>query len=456
MPEALITIHNNQIMENEPLITHQQEPHVEFGDYEMKGQYGIWLSNDGKKYVLFPSELVSMLLHIEGKLTASCKDGDIWNGNTVYYSDAVDEYIWILTDYANKKSAYLVFPKNKIHKEISEAFKLLYGSLSQGAKTVYKGNSVNTDTLEVCMKELDRAIFISNNKRYGYDSKIKEAEKLNFVCKHEYSDFPYTLTLGGITLKSYVSDWTTDLTQLRKDLEMAKTIKLFFEDSPTTISFPNCFDGGIPDRCKKELVEITPNEFCESVVIFGICNRYQVIQAIYEGLLRMARYEFHDEEGYGTWDDMDNMTFYNKIKSPLVESLIRNKCIENYEIENRQILIRHILTICPHHGYIYKDEKNRCDNFFVNGKIVIEFSDCGRLVLNIPGFEQWYNDYLQATDYSDKTINPNFDYDCWREHGLQLASQLRQQLPEDIDLWYETHNKDQAKDDQSVLLYNNI
>lgn len=56
MPEVLITIHNNQIMENEPLITHQQEPHVEFGDYEMKGQYGIWLSNDGKKYVLFPSE----------------------------------------------------------------------------------------------------------------------------------------------------------------------------------------------------------------------------------------------------------------------------------------------------------------------------------------------------------------------------------------------------------------
>lgn len=118
MPEALITIHNNQIMENEPLITHQQEPHVEFGDYEMKGQYGIWLSNDGKKYVLFPSELVSMLLHIEGKLTASCKDGDIWNGNTVYYSDAVDEYIWILTDYANKKSAYLVFPKIRFTRKL--------------------------------------------------------------------------------------------------------------------------------------------------------------------------------------------------------------------------------------------------------------------------------------------------------------------------------------------------
>lgn len=37
---------------------------------------------DGKKYVLFPTQLVTMLLHKEGKLIASCKDGDYRNGNT--------------------------------------------------------------------------------------------------------------------------------------------------------------------------------------------------------------------------------------------------------------------------------------------------------------------------------------------------------------------------------------
>lgn len=86
-------------MENKQLSPQSEVAHIVFGNYEDKGKYGIWLLCKGKKYVLYPRQLIKMLLHKSGELTASCKDGEAWNGNTVYYYDVVDEYRWILTDY---------------------------------------------------------------------------------------------------------------------------------------------------------------------------------------------------------------------------------------------------------------------------------------------------------------------------------------------------------------------
>ena len=222
---------------------------------------------------------------------------------------------------------------------------------------------------------------------------------------------------------------------------MAKTIKLFFEDSPTTISFPNSSDEDVPCRKEKEVVEITSNEFSHGIVLFGICYRAQVIQAIYEGLLRMARFEFKCEEGEETWNDIDNMTFYNKIKSPLVERIIRFKWIDNKEVENRQVIIRHIITISPHPDYIYKDEKGHSGNFFKTGKVVLNFNDTGKIAAGIPGFEQWYNSYVGTVRNGIDNSNSDSDAVKWEEQGFDYVQQLRRQLPDSIDLWYEPISK---------------
>lgn len=39
-----------------------------------------------------PANVYLSELHKSCELTASCKDGEAWNGNTVYYYDVVDEY----------------------------------------------------------------------------------------------------------------------------------------------------------------------------------------------------------------------------------------------------------------------------------------------------------------------------------------------------------------------------
>lgn len=109
-------------MKNKLLSIQAEEAHIVFGDYMTKGLHGIWLLCRGKKYILYPRQLIKMLLHKSGELTASCRDGETWNGNIVYYQDNVDHYRWIVTDYADKRAAYLLFPKDRIHEEIKKSF----------------------------------------------------------------------------------------------------------------------------------------------------------------------------------------------------------------------------------------------------------------------------------------------------------------------------------------------
>lgn len=113
---------------------------------------------------------------------------------------------------------------------------------------------------------------------------------------------------------------------------MGKTISLYFEDSPTTISFPNSSDEDVPCSKEKEVVEITSNEFCNGIVLLGICYRSQVIQAIYEGLLSMVRFEFKCEDGEGPWNDLDNMTLYNKLNKVSVSSMFAISILYLYSI----------------------------------------------------------------------------------------------------------------------------
>ena len=51
---------------------------------------------------------------------------------------------------------------------------------------------------------------------------------------------------------------------------MGKTISLYFEDSPTTISFPNSSDEDVPCSKEKEVVKITSNESCNGIVLLGM------------------------------------------------------------------------------------------------------------------------------------------------------------------------------------------
>ena len=78
---------------------------------------------------------------------------------------------------------------------------------------------------------------------------------------------------------------------------MGKTISLYFEDSPTTISFPNSSDEEVPCSKEKEVVEITSNEFCNGIVLLGMNLMQQTAVIITNGLnsfIRNIIFVLHD------------------------------------------------------------------------------------------------------------------------------------------------------------------
>ena len=70
---------------------------------------------------------------------------------------------------------------------------------------------------------------------------------------------------------------------------MGKTISLFFEDSPTTISFPDSSDEEVPCSKEKEVVKITSNEFCNGIVLLGMNLMQQTAVIITNGLNSFIR-----------------------------------------------------------------------------------------------------------------------------------------------------------------------
>lgn len=419
LPMILLKYHYNMNDDN--------TAHIIFGDYEVKGEYAIWLEYMGKYYVLFPNSLVEMLLHRNGSMVASCKAGDIWNGNSVYYSDVVDYYDWILADSLNKEATYITLHKIQLHKEIKAAFQELYKAFIDHKKVVYKRFGI--DAAKTYVEEIDLILYINTHWYKSYES--SRVQQVSFKCEYDVYDITYTLGLGEHHITSCISDWSSNLSLLRHQLEACQNIKLLCEDSPTTISFPgNCdlFDNPRVGN-STAVTEILPNEFVDSPILAGICDQSQVIEAIYEGLLRMARFKFPESETEETWDNVDNLTFYNKIKSPVIEDIISHRYYKNAELECRQVVVKHIVTLEPNANGFYKDEQNVNRPLLENGKIVLQFVNGERIEIEIPGFENWYKTY-------DVTVKSSLE--PFESQGKKFLRQLRTALPDTIDLWYQS------------------
>lgn len=227
-----------------------------------------------------------MLTQVEGKMVANRKEGDIWNGQTVYYSDSVDHYEWVLADFVTKKADYIVFSKKSMHKMIEDSFGKFYDALKRGCNTVYRG--MNADCIKTYIDELPIILYTSSKKRLGLTPFVDgiEIQELSFECVHRAYDLDYTLMLGGHKIESSISDWSTSLRLLRYQLIVGNNIELYFEDSPTVISFPLRTLGYNKDV---DLVGIVPDTFVGGLVLYGYCMTDQVVKAVYEGFTKNGK-----------------------------------------------------------------------------------------------------------------------------------------------------------------------
>lgn len=60
----------------------------------------------------------------------------------------------------------------------------------------------------------------------------------------------------------------------------------------------------------------------------------------------------------------------------------------------------------------------------------------------IPGIMEWVARYRQATDFTTKTTNPEFDWISWHRDGLLFAREIYRNLPRNIPFRYEIPETD--------------
>ena len=57
-------------------------------------------------------------------------------------------------------------------------------------------------------------------------------------------------------------------------------------------------------------------------------------------------------------------------------------------------------------------------------------------LLSTPGIEEWLHRYEMATDFTDTTTDPSFDWKTWHYEGLCFAKAIWERLPSSYSLFY--------------------
>ncbi len=316
----------------------------------------------------------------------------------------------------------------------------------------------------VWLRDIDREKFLIK----PFSIVLSEKDKDGLI---DYYDFRFTIKIGEEQFSSYLSAWSNDLETIRHSIEnlmysIETNINLKYDDTPTQIMLRSC---SILDRTVRDehgiryywkhfvRVIVKPDDFHrDNDVMFGFCDGEQVIKEIYEALLNAGRLSFyHPEEMKEPWE-ISPKTFYNKIKSPIIERYICTpEKDDSDKARLRQVYVDHVLLICADVMEFLWDENNLpCGDIDKDDIVEISFDDA-EYKLHIPGMYKWYNDFCDATDFADSVVKEDFDLDAWHKQGMALAREMRKQLPTSIDLWYDYPFEDKKnRGRRAHLIYN--
>ncbi len=102
----------------------------------------------------------------------------------------------------------------------------------------------------------------------------------------------------------------------------------------------------------------------------------------------------------------------------------------------------------PEEGYSYYD------TIYLSAEKQIELN------INIPGLQDWLNTYINevlipcaAGKITLEDLNKNFDWKSFHERGMEIAKEIKKQLPSNIRLQYRAPFEDKSgiiKDDIEV------
>lgn len=417
-----------------------------------QGKWGIWMEVSDKCLLVNPIALVNSLFSdgLQYGFFLSFEGDDanrfsFWTDRRDYCIEATLSHSLI-----EKRGRRRFMIKEYVEKVQSSCI-----SLAEKAKNeeplAYNEREISKEAILICAAQMELGATLPSYYVVRSADVVTETfvfNPLNDECHEQFE-----IKLGNRGYKTWLTHWDSDMEAIRHELELivyedGTTIRLPFDTSETLIKIKK---KGVLDKVTdtgnsiafkyKEymLVEIHPSEFVHMPIIKGYCDKKGMIQSLYEGLLRMAMQ--HPEVGEENLPS--RMVAYNKYKSPIIESYLQGVRFDDNRVANRQIYVKHVLTIDPDIAQLFYDEEGYSYEVDQDGTMDFIYDREGFPIV-IKDFFTWHNEINQIVIDSETGHPYSMDWEQYHSRGIKLAQELRKILSTDFDLWYSAPYEDKS------------
>lgn len=413
----------------------------------LQGKWGIWMEVSDECLLVSPIALVNSLF----------TDGKQYDFFQSFEGDNANKFSFWTERKDYSIEATLSHPLNDSRgrrrfmiKEYVEKIQSSCISLAEKAKKeeplAYNEKEISKEAILTCAAQMELGATLPTYYKVRTADVVTETFVFNPLNEEYHEQFE--IKLGNRGYKTWLTHWDSDMEAIRHELESIvyeyeTTIRLPFDSSETLIKIEkegvldkvtDTGNGTAYDYKQYMLIEIHPNEFVHMPVIKGYCDRKGMIQSLYEGLLKMALQ--HPEVGE---DDLPSrMVAYNKYKSPLIESYLKEERFGNDRVAVRQVFVKHILTIDPDYDVIGFDEED-----VAWGDLEDIYDQQGRPI-ELPDLVEWAQEMRPIVVASETSEPYEKDWADYHRRGLELAQQLRRMASTDFDIWYEAPFEDKS------------
>lgn len=280
-----------------------------------------------------------------------------------------------------------------------------------------------------------------------------------YVNGEKRHQFPLTAAFDSFPdIKNWLEDIVID-TKLSSDLYLeleGRTAILHYEhvklaEVGTGRKFANedrdkdeweSFDAnnGAPDTCLFYLYDSS----YEDIPVVCYCKTKDFIFALYNGLLNYSSRSVHANKIGAEWYYMDrdddgnptedNWTFYNSLKSPLIEWNHDSRMAYRHERPKfkETPTIKETVHMWAEWGDgLFWHQRGGCcgdaESFWVDtDETTVDLKD-------LPEVRAWYDEF-NSRDPSEPWSDE--EYNLWFDRGWELAKKIRQRLPLTVDLYY--------------------
>lgn len=294
------------------------------------------------------------------------------------------------------------------------------------------------------------------NETYKIEPFVFKVNSLNGKHNRELwpNNVPCLISVGDWLKPLVLQDCANEIDMICQSLErytfdLETEIRMMHQGEPLTIRLTNT--SRLRDETSSSFKYVNDNdivkvEICQTYKeqnLIAYCKEKECLAQIYYSFLAFARIgciEYLNQDRKDTENlKYSPLTFYNVIKSQIVEMYLTNQQREDDKNSCRQAEIKAIYGINPDYcAALYHDTEWAYDGPAEDDSL--EFYDLdGNLLCKIvvPGIYKWCCDWEELNDAYCFNGKTDLDWDTWGVQGMQLAQEMRSKLPHSVDLWIE-------------------